>query len=280
MWNNFLVNKGNTLQSLRVYYTDKHFGDASLALLKMHCPSLQRLKVQNNQKVTAHGIKELANLKSLEHLGLCLHNHVHPDVYVNVINEIGPRLRTLSLRMVPDLDNTVLDALHARCRSLEKLRVSDSEVMTDEGFVRLFKDWENPGLRSLDLQKCRQLDAADPRGNPDNVGLCSNGFRALMAHSGKTLQDLNVHACRHISREAFEEVFGPDKIYPELKKLEISFCEEATDFVAGSIFRSCPNLRELNVFGCMKVKDVRVPKGKILVGVPNVLGMVIEGEDD
>jgi DNA repair protein RAD7 len=30
----------------------------------------------------------------------------------------------------------------------------------------------------------------------------------------------------------------------------------------------------------MKVRDVRVPRGKILVGVPNARGMVIEGDDD
>jgi DNA repair protein RAD7 len=152
--------------------------------------------------------------------------------------------------------------------------------MTDAGFVRLFKDWPNPGLVFVDLQKCRQLDSAKPRENPDGYGLCSNGFRALMAHSGKTLRDLNVHGCRHIERVAFEEVFAPEKVYEEMEKLEISFCEEVTDFVVGSAFRSCPNLRELNVFGCMKVGGVRVPRGKILVGVPNARGMVIEGDSD
>jgi DNA repair protein RAD7 len=101
-----------------------------------------------------------------------------------------------------------------------------------------------------------------------------------MVHSGRKLQHLNVHGCRHISAKAFEEVFAEDKRYQELKKLEISFCEEVTDFIVGSIFRSCPNLRELNVFGCMKLKEVRVPRGKILVGVPNALGMIIDGDDN
>lgn len=70
-----------------------------------------------------------------------------------------------------------------------------------------------------------------------------------------------------------------DKMYENMYKMEILFCEEVIDFVVGCIFWSCFNLRELNVFGCMKVKDVRVLKGKILVGVLNVRGMVIEGED-
>jgi DNA repair protein RAD7 len=152
--------------------------------------------------------------------------------------------------------------------------------MTDEGFVRLFKDWANRELKFIDFQKCRQLESAQPRENPDGIGLCSNGFRALMAHSGRTLEYLNLYGCRHITPEAFEEVFSADKVYPNLTKLEISFCEQVTDFIVGSIFRSCPQLRELIVFGCMKVKDVKVPHGKLLVGVPNALGMVIDGDDN
>jgi DNA repair protein RAD7 len=285
MWAKFLKAKGASLKSLRVYFTDKHFGDSTLALLSTHCPSLKRLKIRHIQAVTGAGIKEIAQVKSLEHLGIQLtHDRnradVHPDVYVHVLNEVGAGLKTFSLNMVPTGDNTILDAIHAKCRSLQKLRITDSEVMTDEGFVRLFKDWENPGLQFIDFSKCRQLDSAKPRENADSLGLCSNGFRALMAHSGEKLVKLNVHACRHIERAAFEEVFAADKVYPEMTDIEVSFCEEVDDFVVGSIFRSCPNIRKVNVFGCMKVRDVKVPRGKILVGVPNAQGMQMEGEDD
>lgn len=279
MFKKFLLSKGQSLQRLQVYYTDKHFDDECLALLKQTTPSLKRFKVSNNQMVSGDGIRELAHLKNLQHLSTHLHKTVHSDIWVEVISRIGAGLRTLSLRMTPELDNTVLDAIHNNCRTLSKLRITDSEVMTDAGFARLFTGWNNSPLTFLDLQKCRNLDSQKPRENPDNVGLCSEGFKALMAHSGHKLRYLNVHACRHISQDAFEEVFSPDETYPELKEFEVSFCEEVTDFIVASIFRSCPNLRELNVFGCMKLKDVRVPRGKILVGMPNALGMVTEGQD-
>ncbi|ROW06112.1 hypothetical protein VMCG_04581 [Cytospora schulzeri] len=279
MWKKYLTAKGASLQKLQVYYIDKHFDDDCLTTLKTATPSLNRIKVYNNQKVTGDGIRELAHLKKLQHLSLHTHNHVHSDIYVDVIRSIGTDLKTLSLRMTAQLDNTVLDAIHTYCRHLSKLRITHSEVMTDAGFVRLFTDWNNRSLTFIDLEKCRRVDSQKPRENPDGIGLCSEGFKALMAHSGKTLQKLNIHACRHISSEAFEEVFGPEKRYEDLRYLEISFCEQVTDFVVGCIFRSCPNLKELNVFGCMRVKDVRVPRGKILVGVPNALGMVIEGQD-
>ncbi|KAK0727234.1 RNI-like protein [Lasiosphaeria miniovina] len=279
-WKLYLEEKGKSLYSLRVYWTDKHFGDEVLSVLEASCPSLERLKVSHNQQVTGNGIKEIAKLKSLRHLSLDLRNQVRSDVYVSLLSEIGAGLETFSLSRVLDADNTVLDAIHNNCRSLRKLRITESDVMTDEGFVRLFKNWANRSLLFVDLEKCRQLEASHPRENPDNVGFCSNAFRALMAHSGRAIRHLNVHGCRHISESAFEDVFAPGKTYPELFKLEISFCEEVTDFIVGSIFRSCPNLRELNVFGCMKVRDVRVPRGKILVGVPTAVGMVIEGDDD
>lgn len=278
MFKKFLATKGQPLQRLQIYYTDKHFDDGCLALLKDMTPSLRRLKVSNNQMVSGDGIRELVHLKKLQHLSTHLHKTVHSDIWVEVIGRVGAGLRTLSLRITPELDNTILDAIHNKCRSLTKLRVTDSELMTDAGFARLFTDWPNPGLTFVDFQKCRYIDSQKPRENPDSIGLCSEGFKALMEHSGQRLRYLNVHACRHISRDAFEEVFSLDKIYPELKELEVSFCEEVTDFIVGSIFRSCPNMRELNVFGCMRLKDVRVPRGKILVGMPNALGMMTEGQ--
>lgn len=279
MWKRYLTTKGKSLQRFQVYYTDRHFDDECMTALRTAAPELKRLKVYNNQQVSGDGIRELVHLKQLQYLSIHLHEHVHSDVYVEVLHSIGAGLRTLSLRLMPKLDNTVLDAIHSNCHSLSKLRITDSEVMTDAGFARLFTNWRNPGLTFIDLQKCRHVDSQKPRENPDDIGLCSEGFKALMAHSGKSLQKLNLHACRHISKQAFDEVFSLEKTYPELKSLEISFCEDVNDFVVGSVFRSCPNLRELNVFGCMRVKNARVPRGKILVGVPNALGMVIEGQD-
>ncbi|PHH61791.1 hypothetical protein CDD81_7955 [Ophiocordyceps australis] len=277
-WHEFFAAKGNSLQRLQVYCTDKHFGDESITTIAKHCPSLLRLKVEQNQKLTDKGVEAMAELSSLQHLGMQLHNSIGSAALCKVVSSIGPKLKTLSLKRVPHADDTVLQAIHEHCRDLKKLRITESEIMTDKGFQELFTDWANTRLRIVDLEKCRHVDAAAPRINPLSRGLCSEGFKALMAHSGSKLENINVHACRHISGEAFEEVFGPGTCYPELRKLEISFCEQVTDFILGCIFRACPKIREVNVFGCMKVKDVRVPRGVILVGVPNAQGMITEGE--
>ncbi|KAK8030533.1 hypothetical protein PG990_000267 [Apiospora arundinis] len=281
-WNKFLVAKGKNLKSLRVYFTDKHVGNNFTAKVKETCPGLKCLKVAHNQQVTDEGIEHIAAIEGLEQLSIQLIKPTSTEPYVKVINSIGKSLRTLSLtgESLSDLDDRVLDAIHDNCTSLRKLRITHSEIMTDAGFARLFKDWANKPLTFIDFEKCRHIDSAKPRENAHLNGLCSDGFCALMNHSGKALKHLNVHACRHIKREAFEDVFSLDKEYPELENMEISFCEEVTDFIVGCIFRTCPKLKNLNVFGCMKLKEVKVPKGKILVGMPNAMGMEIEGTED
>ena len=276
-WHEFLAAKGANLKGLQIYYTDNHVGDETMKQIKAHCPVIRRLKIENNQKLTDEGIKTLTEVSSLEHIGLQLQHSITSAALAQMIRGIGNGLLTLSLKIVPLADDNVLEAIHSQCDSLTKLRITDSENMTDEGFVKLFTDWQNPPLSQVDLQKCRYIDAQAPRQNTRNIGLCGEGFKALMAHSGQRLQDLNIHACRNISREAFEEVFSEHAQYPELKHLEISFCEEITDFILASIFRACPSIKEVNVFGCMKVKNVHVPRGVILVGVPNAQGMITEG---
>ena len=278
-WHEFLAVKGKALKAVQVYYTDRHFGDDTITMMATHCPHLTRLKIENNQKVTSDGVANIGKLSSLEHIGLQLVDPPSSASINDAISNIGTNLKTLSLKIMPDADDTVLHTIHHSCRSLTKLRITESERMTDQGFVNLFTDWQNPPLHFLDLQKCRYIDASKPRVNNDGIGLCSEGFKALMAHSGQRLETLNVHACRHISQQAFEEVFREHALYPELQHLEISFCEEVTDFVLGCIFRACPKIKDVNVFGCMKVKEVRVPRGVILVGVPNARGMVTEGVD-
>lgn len=282
-WNQYMTEKGSHLRTLKVYWTDGHFGDEQLELLPKTCPELQKLKVTHNQKVTDAGIAHIAKLSNVKYLTLEITNPREKTTsksYIEVINSLGSGLRTLCLSNIQNLDDSVLEAIHDKCKDLAKLRLVDNEVFTDQGFAKLFTDWPNPPLTFLDLQKCRHIDAAEPRENPDNIGLGSLGFQALMAHSGQTLKHLNVYSCRHISLEAFESVFSETNTYPELETMDLSFCQHVNDFVAGSIFRSCPNLKTLKVFGNFGVRDVRVPKGKILIGVPNALGMQIEGTED
>lgn len=280
-WNRFLTEKGLHLRTLRVYWTDGHFGDEQLELLGATCPDLKTLKVSHNQKVTDEGIAHLAKLTKLERLSLNIYGgKTTSEPYVQVLNAIGPNLTRFCLDTVNYIDNTVLQAIHDNCQNLTKLRITDNQTLTDKAFAKLFTNWLNPPLTHIDFHKCRDVDSAEPAKNPKGIGLSSLGFAALMNHSFKTLRYLDVSSCRHISLETFETVFGPDKRYPELRKLDLSFCQQVNDFVVASIFRCCPAIESVAVFANFGVRDIRVPKGKILIGVPTALGMQIEGTED
>lgn len=280
-WDKFLVEKTSRLKSFKLYYTDGYFGDTQLELLAKHCSTLQRLKISHNQKVTDEGVKIIANLPKLEHLSLEFYKDTDSQPYVDILKSVGAQLRTFSLSTVHYIEDVVLEAIHDHCRNLTKLRITDNEALTDQGFANLFTAWPNPPLAFVDFHKCRHVDASQPRENPDGIGFGSLGFEALMAHSGTHLKYIRIDACRHISLETFERVFASSgKQYPELRDIDLSFCQNVNDFVVGSIFKTCPNLKTLTVFGNFGVKDVIVPKGKILIGVPNALGMKIEGTED
>ncbi|KAG6208417.1 hypothetical protein E4U50_003349 [Claviceps purpurea] len=176
--------------------------------------------------------------------------YVHLEVLENVINKIGPNLKTLSLKIVPDADNPVLASIHKSCRSLQNLRISDhrkSETMRGQGFASLFRtsvftDWANwpnhplcGGPAEMPAWTCRAPD------NVDNVGLCvrASNPSSFMAHSESHLVHVNVHTCRRISPRAFEQPFTEKAVYPELKTLEGSFCGQVnrcTDYMLGCIF--------------------------------------------
>ncbi|KAG7103416.1 DNA repair protein rhp7 like [Verticillium longisporum] len=279
-WTEYLTTKGHALTTLQVYYTNEHFGDDVLALLAGCCPKLERLKIYSNQEVTSDGMRKLGDIKTLKHISLHLLAPIAPKAHVSIIRDLGKNLETLSLKAAPAINDEALTAIKANCASLTKLRITQSEAITDEGFSELFTDWSNPPLRFIDFDKDRHVDAEDAVENPNKIGLCADGFRALMAHSGRELCFLYISSCRSITKQAFEEVFAEHKQYPKLEVLDISFCGEVDDFVVGCVFRSCPKLRQLKVFGCMKVtSQVKIPRGALLIGVPNAMGVEIEGTE-
>ncbi|KJR80736.1 DNA repair protein RAD7 [Sporothrix schenckii 1099-18] len=281
-WKAYLVERGAHLRTLQICDTDKHVTDEVVGYIKDCAPELTRLKIRGNEQVGSVGVEHLGHLPHLEHINLMLDKPVHSDVLVTLLRRIGAGLQTLSLRGAAKVDNTVLDALHQHARKLRKLRVTETQGCTDEGFVRLFEGWANLPLAEADFEKNRfdEPDLAGIDDNADGVGLCSKGFQALMRHSGSELRKLHLHACRHIGRDAFEEVFAAGKTYPELRHIDVSFCGEVTDSVVRSMFQCCPNLNKLVTSGCMLVTGVQVPHGRVLVGVPNALGMQTVGFEE
>lgn len=279
-WRKLFETRGAVLESLKLSELNDSFDDNIVAVLAKSAPNLHRLKLKRCSHMTSDSLKSLASFQNLTHLSLLLQQEVAAEPLTELIIKVGSSLRTLSLERFVEADDTLLSAIHTHCRSLVKLRITENSIITDAAFASLFTDWTNPPLTFVDLNTNRDIDNGNPDGPEDEpIGFASEGFKALMAHSGKKIERLNISSCRHISREAFEEVFNGVKQYPQLRDLDASFLTHMDDYLVGLLFKSCPALVKLAVFACFKVRDVRIPKGVAVLGLPNALeSVVIEGD--
>ena len=278
-WTDVFHSLGGQLESLKLSELNDSMGDEMVQELAANCKKLNRLKLAKCSKMSGTAIAALSALQNLEHLSLNVSHYAPPVTLRCLIEAIGKNLRTLSLEEMYDADDTVLEAIHENCQQLRKLRFTGNCGCTDEGFARLFDKWSNLPLRQLDLNSNRDIENVDPDGDGQTpIGLASEGFQAMMAHSRSGLQRLNVSSCRHISHEALSAVFDGKKEYPQLEDIDMSFLPMADDFLLEGLFKSCPKLKKLVVFGCFKVKCARIPRGVILVGMANAYeAMVMEG---
>ncbi|KAK4698044.1 hypothetical protein P7C71_g100, partial [Lecanoromycetidae sp. Uapishka_2] len=217
----------------------------------------------------------------LESLKLSWLDYSMDDVAFRLVSSAGSRLRTLSLEGFTDADDEVLSNMHTACTQLNKLRFTENDTCTDEGFAALFTEWSNPPLAFIDLSSNRSVDYSAPDGPDEPVGLASKGFEALMNHSGSRIERLDISSCRHITYESFSNIFNGKKQYPCLKDVNISFQTKVDTSIVAGMFRSCPVLIKVTAFGCFNVVDVAVPKGVALIGVPNAQdALVKEGDLD
>lgn len=265
-WRQVFTQLGPRLQSLKLWNLDSAFDNETMQVMCNSCTGLRRLKLKYLWKIGDKALESIATLKNLEHLSLHLSQETNPEPLLRVITEVGPKLRSLSLEEFPLADDRLLQHIHEHCHHLTKLRFTKNDLCTDKELAALFRGWSNPALRFVDFNSLRDVDMSNPAGPPEPVGLASDGFIALMEHSGSKIETLNIASCRHISYAAYEEVFSEHKRYPELKYLDIAFQGVVDDYLAQCIFRCCPALTRLVVFGCFKIRDLRVPKGVAVIG--------------
>ena len=265
-WRLFFQQYGLRLKSLKLSNLDFSLDDDTVEEMCKSCNGLERLKLEQCWKVGDRSLRAISTLASLEHLSLSMIREVNNDNLLGMINNLGPNLRTLSLDGFPAADNQLLELIHRRCHLLSKLRFTGNTICTDKGFVELFRDWANPPLEYVDLSSTRDVDNTNPDGPPEPVGLASQGFIALMKHSGPKIRALNIASCRHVSHAALEEVFSGDKRYPHLQELDVSFHTGIDDYLVKHILRSCPAIKKVVAFACFNIQEVQVPVGVALIG--------------
>lgn len=278
-WRKLFKTLGPQLEALRLSNIDYFFDDETAAIMSKNCTNLRRLKLTLCWKLTDKAIVAISTMSKLEHLSLELVEAIKPETVTNLIGKLGANLRTLSLKDFHEVNDVSLEAMHKNCHRLEKLRFSGNAVCTDKGYAKLFTQWSNPPLKFIDFSSNRYVDNANPNDPKDPVGLASEGFIALMKHSGARLESLDISSCRHVSRSAFESVFSEGQTYPCLKELDISFPTAVDDFLVSSIFKCCPSIKKLIYFSESNIIHVKVPAGVALVGSVRAQdSIVVEGD--
>ncbi|OQD69341.1 hypothetical protein PENPOL_c002G01402 [Penicillium polonicum] len=267
-WRQLFIKLGHRFLSVKLWNLDSAFDNETARVMFLQCPNLQRLKLKFLHKINNDMLEGISTLKSLQHLSLRFldETETKTEPLLQIMSSIGPQLETLSLEEFQSADDRLLQHIHDHCRRLTKLRLTLNSTFTDKGLAAFFTGWSNPALTYVDLNSLRDVDMTNPDGPEEPIGLASEGFVALMEHSGSKVQHLNIASCRHVSYKAFEQVFAEGKIYPNLKYLDISFSTVVDDYLAQCIFRCCPALQRLVVFACFKIRDVHIPREVALIG--------------
>jgi DNA repair protein RAD7 len=268
MWHKLFQRYGKQLNTVKLSWLDAAFDDDAVRELVKNCPDLRRLKIKLCRKIGPDSIVAITALTSLEHLSLQTGNQPTCDIVIDLVDAVGPNLRTLSFEDFLDLDDNVLAQIKHSCNKLEKFRLQMNDVATDAAYADLFTGWKNPPLTFVDLSGTRDVDNNNSKGPEEAIGLASKGFKALMAHSGSAIRTLDIASCRHISLGAFLDVFSTGVSYPNLETINLSFCSCVDTSVVAGIFQSCPSIKKVIAFGCFDVTDVVVPRGIALIGVP------------
>lgn len=243
------------------------------------CPNLKQLKMRKCFRIGDLSVGAISELKHLEHLSLQLPLSPSSTATAELIQSIGSNLRTLSLEDFGDADDNVLASIHSSCIALNKLRFTQNDTCIDMGFVSLFSDWSNPPLSIIDFSSNRSIDYTQPDGPEEPTGLASAGFSALMNHSGSNIERLDICSCRHITYQTFAEVFDGKRQYPNLKGINISFLTRIDTAIVAGMLRSCPRLVKIVAFGCFNVKDVAMPKGVAIIGLPHAHDSIVQEGD-
>ncbi|KAJ5555442.1 hypothetical protein N7535_007877 [Penicillium sp. DV-2018c] len=267
-WRQLFMKLGHRFLSLKLWNLDSAFDNETAKVMCLQCPNLQRLKLKFLHKIDNEMLAGISTLKFLQHLSLRFmkETEIQTEPVLQIVSSVGSQLKSLSLEEFEFVDDRLLEHIHNHCRLLTKLRLTLNSTFTDKGLAALFTGWSNQALTYVDLHALRDVDMTNPDGPEEPIGLASDGFIALMEHSGSKVQHLNIASCRHVSYKAFEQVFAENNLYPNLNYLDISFSTVVDDYLIQCILRCCPALQRLVVFACFKVRDVHIPRGLALIG--------------
>lgn len=222
--------------------------------IAQNCPKLKHLHLKYLPSIGDEALFLLTALTELESLEIELPEEaeIHDGPIIEILNATGSTLRTLTITGGVELTAETTTAIKASCHNLLSLDLTDSESIPAAAIVDLFNGWEsNNSLTKLSVSRIYDLD--------------DEGFRAILDHSGPTLEELNLNGCKMITKEVWATVI--ERGLPKLQLLDVGFVRSVDDAVLEGVAAKSPDLAEVRVWGVpMITQMVALDKSIRIVG--------------
>jgi len=215
------------------------------------CPQLKYLRLGDINLMDDEWLEPMANLTQLKSLRLRNpeRGRITTAPVVKLIQAVGSGLEELELKGCVALEDPVLvEGIRPSCVRLERLNIAECEEFTTEAVETLFKDWTtNRGLNYINLENC--------------VMLKDEALKAITAHSGVSLEDLNIKGLDELTKESLLTM----ALCENLKTLDVSWCRAMDDEVMEGLMKAAPRLQKVSVWGnhrltecCLTKKGMKV----------------------
>ncbi|GJE90230.1 RNI-like protein [Phanerochaete sordida] len=183
---------------------------------------------------------------------------VSNDALTDLLTAVGAGLRHLDLSGHALLgDGFLFQGLKPHTRQLESLALALTPELTDAGVAEFFATWAgaaappNPPLRHAALGRNPELGGA--------------ALAALLAHSGAALESVDVNGWKAAPEDVLNTLGARA---PRLRRVDVGWCREASDWTVKALVEGCPDLVEVKVWGCQRVTaNCPRKRGVAVVGI-------------
>lgn len=246
-WHRFFAEVGERLRSFKIRESPR-FDMGCIEKMVECCPNITELGLAQIGPLDDAALKSLHAYTALTYLDISDPGVSAPGVppksltddgIIPLLTAVGGTLEHLDVSKNADVtDNLLLTGLKPHCKRLRVLRLSHCVELNTDAVAKLFTDWTNTngGLTRIDLERCVKLE--------------DNAIKALVAHSGGNLAQLNLNSVDNITAEGLSAIANG---CPNLEDLDLGFCRAMDDATIMSFVEKLPKLRVVRVFGCNRV---------------------------
>ncbi|KAJ7497783.1 RNI-like protein [Mycena latifolia] len=236
-WIAFLQSHPN-MEAFLITQSPRFSLDCLNALIASSKTTLRRLGLREVGKLCDEWLEPIAEISALAYLDLAEPSEsLTDDAVIALLDAVGATLTHLDLSGHSALTDDVLaHGIDPHVHTLASLALVQLPELTDAGVAAFFGTFENGGLVRLNLAR-----------NPE---LGTEALEAVVAHSGATLQELNINGWKDVGEEALNKLASAR----DLRKLDVGWCRAVDDFVMKNLLEGCRALAEVKVWGCNRVE--------------------------